>query len=148
MTPDPVAELGDVVDRFDHVSMAVTSFDDARPLIELIGGVFHDGGFEPSGDFHWIQYELPGGARLEMICTESAEPSHFINRFLATKGPGLHHLTFRVHDLARARDAAIERGFAVVGYDDSRPDWKELFVHPGSANGVLVQLAEFPEKGR
>ena len=46
-----------------------------------------------------------------------------------------------------SRDAAIERGFHVVGYDISRADWKELFLHPGSANGVLVQLAEFPEKG-
>jgi methylmalonyl-CoA/ethylmalonyl-CoA epimerase len=144
---EPPADLSDVIDRFDHVSMAVRSFDDVEGLLDLIGAAHFDGGYAAAGDFHWTQFTLPGGARLELIATDSPDPEHFINRFLDERGPGLHHLTFRVHDIATARDLAVDRGFTVVGFDDSDPDWRELFLHPRSANGVLVQLAEFPEKG-
>lgn len=143
---DAPTDLVDVVDRFDHVSMAVRSLADATSMLEFLDARYLDGGYAASGDFEWVQYTLPGGTRLEMIATGSADPDHFINRFLAERGPGLHHLTFRVHDITRARDEATERGFAVVGYDDTDPAWKELFVHPKSASGVLIQLAEFPEK--
>lgn len=143
---EPPPELSDVIDRFDHVSMAVRSFDDVATVLDLIGATPFDGGFAAAGDFHWTQFTLPGGSRLELIATNSADPEHFINRFLDQKGPGLHHLTFRVHDIVRARDLAIELGFTVVGFDDSDPEWKELFLHPRSTSGVLVQLAEFPEK--
>lgn len=146
MTSDDPVESVASVDRFDHVSMAVHGFDDAAPLLSLMGATHIDGGYAAAGDFHWVQYELPGGGRLELIATDSSDEGHFINRFLRDRGPGLHHLTFRVDDIAAARDDALARGFEVVGYDDSDSSWKELFLHPRSSNGVLIQLAEFPEK--
>lgn len=146
MSPEPPAGLIPIVDRFDHLSIAVRSFDDASAMVALMGGRPGDGGFAATGDFHWVQYVLPGGARLELIRTDSRDPEHFLNRFLDTRGPGVHHLTFRVHDIDAARTEALARRFEVVGFDDADPDWKECFVHPRSANGVLIQLAEFPEK--
>lgn len=139
-------DLTDVIDRFDHVSMAVESLVDVQPTLELLGARYFDGGHATAGDFDWVQYTLPGGARLEVIATRSDDADHFINRFITERGPGLHHLTFRVRDIARARDEARERGFEVIGFDDSDPSWKELFVHPRTASGVLIQLAESPEK--
>lgn len=148
MTPEPtLPELADVVERFDHVSMAVTSFDSTAPLLRLLGAEYFDGGYEAGSDFHWIQYDLPGAGRLELIRTDSTDPGHFINRFLSERGEGLHHLTFKVNDLGLAREGAIRAGFDVVGFNDSDPAWKELFIHPRSASGVLIQFAEFPEKG-
>jgi catechol 2,3-dioxygenase-like lactoylglutathione lyase family enzyme len=148
MNPESVPPaLADVVERFDHVSMAVRSFDAAAPLLALLGAEHFDGGYEGGSDFHWIQYDLPGSGRLELIRTDSTDPGHFINRFLSERGEGLHHLTFKVHDLVGAREVAIRAGFNVVGFNDSDPAWKELFIHPRSASGVLIQFAEFPEKG-
>jgi methylmalonyl-CoA/ethylmalonyl-CoA epimerase len=141
----PPSEFADVVERFDHVSMAVSSFEGTSPLVALISGTPFDGGYEAAGDFHWVQYDLPHWGRLEMIRTDSADPDHFINRFIAERGEGLHHLTFKVTDLAIAVSHARSLGFDVVGYDDTNPQWKEAFVHPKSAHGVLVQLAEFSD---
>lgn len=146
MTDSLSGDLASIVDHFDHVSMAVHAPEDAAALLSLLGGRHVDGGYESRGDFSWSQYRLPGDARLEVISTASTDPDHFINRFLDQRGPGLHHLTFRVDDLASARDEAERRGFEVVGYDDADASWKELFLHPASANGILIQLAEFPEK--
>ncbi len=147
MNDDPSTALNDVVERFDHVSMAVSGFDAAEGLIALIGGRRFDGGYEPGTDFHWVQYDLPHWGRLELIRTDSPDPDHFINRFLATRGEGLHHLTFKVTDLGVAVARATELGFEVVGMDEGNPEWKEAFIHPRSAHGVLIQLAEFPDTG-
>lgn len=140
--------LGSWIERFDHVSMAVRSIESGASFVALVGGVRFDGGLGPRGDFHWEQYRLPGWGTLEIIAAvDQTDGSHFINRFIAERGEGLHHLTLKVTNIEEAVDAAKALGFKVVGFDDSDPTWKEAFVHPKSSNGVLVQLAEFPDGG-
>lgn len=143
---DTVAQLGSVIERFDHVSMAVHDINGAVPLITLLGGTYFDGGTNPRGDFTWVQYDLPGSGRLELISPVDPNPDHFIRRFLADRGEGLHHLTFKVYNINEAVARATEMGFVVTGFDDRIDDWKEAFIHPRSSHGVLIQLAEFPAK--
>jgi len=138
-------EFDGMVERFDHVSMAVEDFDATLPMIGLMGGVHHDGGFEATADFHWVQYDLPNGGRIELIRTDSTDPDHFIRRFIAQRGEGLHHLTFKVRNLDEAVRQAEESGFTVIGFNDADPSWKEAFIHPKSAHGVLIQFAEFSD---
>jgi len=139
-------QLGSVIERFDHVSMAVESIEAAAPLIMLLGGEYFDGGTNPWGDFRWAQYDLPGTGRLELIAPLNQDPEHFIRRFLAERGEGLHHLTFKVYDINEAVERATQMGFTVTGFDDRLDNWKEAFIHPKSAHGVLIQFAEFPAK--
>jgi len=143
---ETVNALESVIERFDHVSVAVIDIEAAAPLIRLLGGTYFDGGTNPWGDFRWAQYDLPGTGRLELIAPLDPDPDHFIQRFLAERGEGLHHLTFKVYDIEQAVARATEMGFTVTGFDDRLPDWKEAFIHPKSAHGVLIQFAEFPEK--
>jgi methylmalonyl-CoA/ethylmalonyl-CoA epimerase len=143
---ETVDQLGSVIERFDHVSMAVENIEAAAPLIALLGGEYYDGGNNPWGDFTWAQYDLPGSGRLELIAPLIPDPDHFIRRFLAERGEGLHHLTFKVYDINKAVEKATEMGFTVTGFDDRLEDWKEAFIHPRSSHGVLIQLAEFPNK--
>jgi methylmalonyl-CoA/ethylmalonyl-CoA epimerase len=133
--------LATIVDRYDHVSIAVRDFGSMEALVQLIGATEVDGGYERRADFHWIQYRMPGDAVLELIRTDSTSPDHFINRFIADRGEGLHHITFKVSDIADARRACLAAGFRVVGYDDTEPAWQELFLHPDSTHGVLIQFA-------
>ena len=139
------SELTAIVDHYDHVSIAVRDFSSMEPLMRLIGAAEIDGGHERRADFHWIQYLMPGNAVLELIRTDSTSPDHFINRFIADRGEGLHHITFKVPDIADARQACLAAGFRVVGYDDTDPAWRELFLHPDSTHGVLVQFAASSE---
>ena len=142
-----IEQLSPVIERFDHMSVAVLDIDATAPLISLLGGTHSDGGISPGGDFRWDQYDLPGSGRIELIAAIDPDPEHFITRFLADRGEGLHHLTFKVHDLREAVERATALGFTITGFDDSLEDWKEAFLHPRSAHGVLIQLAEFPNKG-
>jgi methylmalonyl-CoA/ethylmalonyl-CoA epimerase len=137
--------LGDVIERFDHFSIAVADIDTTGPLIALMGGTFFDSGLNLTGDFRWVQYQLAGG-KVELIAaTDQQDDTHFINVFIEARGEGLHHLTFKVADLREAVDHATALGFTVVGYDDTDSGWKEAFIHPKSAHGVLIQLAEFTD---
>jgi methylmalonyl-CoA/ethylmalonyl-CoA epimerase len=139
-------ELGDTIERFDHVSIAVRDIRSAAPLATLMGGTFFDGGLNHVGDFRWVQWVLPGG-KLEMI--EPVDPGdahNFLVRFLEERGEGVHHVTFKVTDIEKAVDRARVLGFDVIGLDLSYEFWKEAFVHPKGAHGVLVQLAEWTDE--
>ncbi len=138
--------LQGVIERFDHVSVAVHDIDIAQALVDLLGGRHIGGGHSHAEDFRWIQFDLPGQGRLELISPDVEDPNNFLNRYLAEHGEGLHHLTFKVTDIHKAVERARTLGFTVVGFDDTQDDWKEAFVHPASAHGVLIQLAEFSEK--
>jgi methylmalonyl-CoA/ethylmalonyl-CoA epimerase len=143
--PNLPAELGDLVERFDHVSIAVHDIREALPLVEMMGGRFRSGGVARGG-FRWAQWHLPGAGKLEMVAPlDPADTSHFLVKFLARRGPGLHHLTFKVSSINAAIAAAGQAGFQVVDVDTSDAGWKEAFLHPRSASGVLVQLAEWTD---
>lgn len=138
-------DLGDVIERFDHVSVAVYDIATAAPLAALMGGTFFDGGLNHVGDFVWAQWELPLG-KLEMIEPLDADDGeNFLARFLRERGEGVHHLTFKVTDIEAAVERARGLGFDVVGVDVSYDPWKEAFVHPKDAHGVLIQLAEWTD---
>lgn len=58
-------------------------------------------------------------------------------------------MTFRVPSLDAACERALGHGYQIVGYDASNPEWKEAFLHPKQALGIVVQLAEAaPEPAR
>jgi methylmalonyl-CoA/ethylmalonyl-CoA epimerase len=137
--------LADLIERFDHVSMAVWDIASTLGMVEALGGEFAGGG--DVSDFRWAQWVLPGGdAKIELVQPHDPEAAdHFLVRFLAERGPGWHHVTFKVRDLAAAVRRAREIGFEVVGVDDEGP-WKEAFLHPRSTGGVLVQLAQWTER--
>ncbi len=134
--------------RLDHVALAVADIPAAARFLEgRLGGRPFEGG--PGAGFRWGQWAFARGERLELI-EPDGPPGGFLHRFLERHGPGVHHVTFKVPSLAEAAERARRAGYDVVGYDDSHPGWKEAFLHPKQAQGVVVQLAEThgePESG-
>lgn len=138
----PIPDLPIEVLSFDHV--AIASWDatgPARMLTDVLGAGFVAGDDEPGPGFRWLQFELPGG-RIEVI-----EPLHrdgFLYRFLTRRGEGVHHVTLKVRDLAGSIGRLTEAGFEPVDVNLEHDTWKEAFLHPRDASGVLIQLAETP----
>lgn len=123
---------------FDHVAVAVRRISDALALFrDLLGGVPGEGG-EGRG-FTFQQLTFPAGI-VELLEPRGADS--FLHRFLAARGEGLHHVTFKVRDLPGWAERLRRAGYRVVGEDYENPLWRELFVHPKSGHGVLIQLAE------
>ena len=69
-----------------------------------------------------------------------------VDRFLATRGPGLHHLALAVAPpLEDAMEAFAAAGFVPVGDPEPGSDGRRtVFLHPRSLGGVLVELVEDP----
>ena len=126
--------------HFDHIAIATHRMADAPAvLVGVLGGTpTGDGG--PSGAYTWGHWRFAGGGRLEIL--EPLGADGFLHRFLATRGPGIHHVTFRVPSLAEACERAGAHGLRIVGRDESDPAWAEAFLHPKEALGLVVQLAE------
>jgi methylmalonyl-CoA/ethylmalonyl-CoA epimerase len=124
---------------FDHIAIAVPRMTDAPSvLVGALGGTPAYG--MPSRDFNFGQWRYDGGGRIEII--EPAGDDGFLHRFLAQRGPGIHHVTFKVPDIYEARERARAHGYEIVGFDDSLPEWKTFFLHPRQALGIVVQLAQ------
>ncbi len=128
--------------RLDHIALAVPRMADATPfLVGVLGGQPAYGA--PS--YRFGQWRFANRARLELL--EPLGSDGFLHRFLAQRGPGVHHVTFKVPSLRAACARAEAHGYGIVGYDDSRPEWKEAFLHPRQALGIVVQLAESERGG-
>ncbi len=131
----------------DHVAHAVPRWQDIwhRYAVDL-GAEWSSGG--TASGFAPGQLQFGNGARLEMLMPHDTAANDFLARFLATNGPGPHHLTFKVPSLADALEEVRAAGFEPIGIDLSDPEWMEAFLHPKVATGVVVQLAEAPAPWR
>jgi len=124
------------------VAVAVRDVAAAASLYrDVLGGEFLFGSDEEEQGFRFVQYRFPSGGKVELV-TPLADG--FVSRFLDRRGEGVHHVTFRVSSLAdqveRMRAGGVE--LMQVSLDDEH--WKEAFIHPRHAHGVLIQLAESP----
>ena len=125
--------------RLDHIAVALPSIGQAPAIVAgLLGGIPDT--TRPSTVFRWATWLFDGGGCLEVL--EPSGPDGFLHRFLAGHGPGVHHVTFKVPDLDKACHLARAAGQEVVGRDDSDPSWKEAFLHPKRAQGIVVQMVE------
>jgi methylmalonyl-CoA/ethylmalonyl-CoA epimerase len=124
----------------DHVAFGVSNVADVVPfLVGTLGGREFDLG--AGVEFRWWQWRFERGGVIEVI-QPKGDGSGFVDRFLAARGPGIHHLTFRVPDLPAAAERVKAHGYDVIGYLEASPSWREFFIHPKQAQGIVIQLAE------
>ena len=124
----------------DHVAFGVRRIDAAAlSLMKCLGAEPYMSG--PGIEFCGAQVRAPGGGLIELIEPDGGHGG-FLARFLDMRGPGIHHVTFKVPKIEAARDALRSSGYDIVGFSDAVPGWKEMFLHPKQAQGIVVQIAE------
>jgi methylmalonyl-CoA/ethylmalonyl-CoA epimerase len=130
--------------KFDHVAHAAARIRDLVPLYQgVLGGRFLHGARNEAQGYTTLQLGFADGTKIELL--EPAPGSAFLDSFLARNpNGGMHHITYRVPDIDAAIAAAEARGYHVFGVSRALPDWWEAFLHPRSAHGVLLQLAQSP----
>ena len=127
----------------DHVGIAVSDLDGAvERYRELLGAaVVHRERVESQG-VEVVFLEIAGSTRIELLSPLGDETP--VGRFLERRGPGLHHVCYRVDDLEAALESLDAAGARLV---DRRPrrgaaGSRIAFVHPEAFDGVLVELKQ------
>ncbi len=126
----------------DHVAIAVTSIAQSLPTFEaLVGGK----GSDPetvAAQGVAVAFLGAGEARVELI--EPLTPESGVGKFLERRGPGLHHVAFRVPDLAATLGRLREAGVELIDKQPRPGAHGHLvaFIHPRSTGGTLVELVQ------
>lgn len=128
--------------RIDHISIAVRDLDKAKAFfIGVLGARELFSAPVASQKFRWTTLELGSSCFVELI--DPLEKDGFLYRFLETRGEGPHHITIQVDDIRRIHEILEEKGIPTFGFWEPFPAWKEFYIHPKHAFGVLIQFAEF-----
>jgi methylmalonyl-CoA epimerase len=132
-----------MIDRIEHIGIAVRSIEEARGFYEALG--LRIAAIEDVPQEGVRVALIPcGESRIELL--EPTSEDSAIAKFLEKRGPGIHHLCLASDDV-RADDTRLRES----GYEVLRPEptqgaggcWVQ-FVHPRSTGGVLLELSEEP----
>ncbi len=128
-----------VAPNLDHVGIAVKSIASARALYESLG--------IPVAAEESVEHEqvktamlLLGDTRLELL--EATAEDSTIAKFIAKRGEGMHHIAIHLDDVDTAF-AKLKREGTRLASDSIRigsGGHRYFFIHPSSANGVLVEI--------
>lgn len=126
----------------DHVGIAVHSLDDSLPLFESITGGKGYGRERVEQQGVEVVFLGSGDGRLELLAPTRDDSA--VAKFLAKRGQGMHHLCYRVDDVAAELDRYRAAGAQLID-EAPRPGAAGhlvAFVHPKSTGGVLVELLQ------
>jgi methylmalonyl-CoA epimerase len=132
--------------RVDHIGVAVVDLDAAIAL------------YEKSLQMELVHREVVEQQGVEAVLLDVGEnhvellrplaPDTPVGKFLAKRGPGLHHVAYQVADIDAALAQLKDRGLRLI---DEQPrigirNSRVAFVHPASSGGVLTEIVE-PAEG-
>ncbi|MGH9312519.1 MAG: methylmalonyl-CoA epimerase [Vicinamibacterales bacterium] len=130
--------------RLDHIGIAVADLDAALRFYRDALGLDIDAPEEAASQRVRAHFIPVGDAALELLEPTAADSP--IAKHLEKRGPGLHHITLRVDDIEAALAELKARGVRLID-ERPRPGARGslvAFIHPSSAQGVLVELKQVP----
>jgi methylmalonyl-CoA/ethylmalonyl-CoA epimerase len=126
----------------DHIGIAVSDLTAALAFYRDALGLDIEGTEDVESQKVRAHFASVGEARLELL--EATAPDSAIAKYIARRGPGLHHITLRVEDLHGALAQLKARGVRLID-EAPRPGAEHsliAFVHPASTGGVLIELKQ------
>jgi len=123
-----------------HVGVAVEDLDDALSTYRrLFGAELEHRATVPDQGVEAASVRV-GDGRVELL--EPLAGDTPVGRFLAKRGPGMHHVAYEVEDVQAAVTSLTESGAEMI---DERPreglfGLQVAFVHPDSVHGVLAEV--------
>ena len=130
--------------KINHIAVAVNNLDEAAKFYQNVLGLDLSGVEVVSAQKTKVGFFKIGESNIELV--QPAEADSPLDKFLAAKGPGIHHICFEVEDIEATITALVEKGAMMID-QKARPgahNSKVAFIHPKSSNGVLIELVQLP----
>ena len=128
----------------DHVGIAVQDLEQALAFYRDALGLEVHAPEDVASQRVRAHFIPVGTSALELL--EGTDPESAITRYVARRGPGVHHITLRVDDIRAALAVLKTKGIRLVD-EQPRPGAEGAlvaFIHPSAAHGVLVELKQVP----
>jgi methylmalonyl-CoA/ethylmalonyl-CoA epimerase len=138
-----------VTATLDHLAIGTATLADGWDLFGgILGGTWAYGGDSPG--YWWGQLTFAAGPKIELLTPAGAPAGApgggsgggFLDRFLAARGAGPHHFNFLVPDIEETLARIRAFGIEPVGVNLANPNWREAFLHPRAAHGIVIQVAQ------
>lgn len=128
--------------RLEHVGIAVKDLASANEIYTSLFGKPEYKVEEVASEQVKTAFFQMGESKIELL--ESSGTESAIGKFIEKRGEGLHHLAFEVDDIIAEMERLSAQGFRVLNEQPKRGADNKLvcFLHPKSANGVLVELCQ------
>jgi methylmalonyl-CoA epimerase len=130
-----------------HIAIATANADDlAGTLVKALGARRGSEELLDGGTLRIVFVQV-GPVTIELL--EPRSPEHTVAKFLEKRGPGLHHVSLDVADIAGTLEACRDAGIRLI---DEKPragahGSSVAFLHPKSFDGVLIELCEEKREG-
>ena len=132
--------------KIEHLGIAVKNMEDSNSLFEKLLGVSPYKQEEVASEGVNTSFFKSGPNKIELLASTS--PDGPIAKFLEKKGEGIHHVAFEVDDIVEEIARLKREGFMLLNEKPKKGadnKWV-VFVHPKSANGVLIELCQEIDK--
>ncbi len=130
------------VNKIDHIGIAVNSIDESLELYRDLLEMEFNGVEDIPARLLKTAFIKAGESKIELLQATSSEST--IAKFIEKKGQGIHHIALNVTCIEEAMEKLIASGYRLLS-DKPEPGangTKIVFLHPKSANGVLLELVE------
>lgn len=126
----------------EHIGIAVKDFNQANALYEKLLGVAPYKTEQVASEGVNTSFFKVGETKIELL--EGTSPDNAISKFIEKRGEGIHHIAFEVEDIRAEMERLKSEGFTLLNEQPKKGADNKLvcFVHPKTANGVLVELTQ------
>lgn len=131
-----------MVNKIEHIGIAVKNMDEANVLFEKLLGVPAYKSEEVESEAVLTSFFRTGQNKIELLMATNSDSQ--IAKFLEKKGEGIHHIAFDVDDITAEIERLKSEGFVLINEVPKKGADNKLvaFLHPKNTNGVLVELCQ------
>jgi len=129
-----------------HLGVAVTDLEEAiATYTRLFGGTLEHRDLIPEQGVEAASV-LVGASRIELLAPIAEDTP--VGRFLARRGPGVHHVAYEVDDVAAALSDLAAAGAELIDAAPRRGLFglQVAFVHPDAVHGVLTEVVSIARR--
>jgi methylmalonyl-CoA epimerase len=135
-----------MIKRIHHIAIAVNSLKESAPVFEKMLGVKANVQLAPDKTVTEACFKVSEGVEISLI--EPATPDSAVAKFLEKRGEGLHHIALETDNINAELKNMEQKGFELIDKEGRAGVAGQIgFLHPKSANGVLVELVQPRDKG-
>lgn len=130
------------MEKLEHIGIAVKNLEASNLVFAALLGKEHYKIESVESEGVRTAFFEVSGVKIELL--EAITPDSPIARFIEKRGEGLHHLAFEVSDIKEEIKGYLSKGFTLINDKprDGADNKKICFLHPKTANGVLIELCE------